>query len=429
MFKPIATAILTWSAKRVLAKNEPTIIAVTGSVGKTSTKEAIYVVMKSKLNVRTSKKNLNTEVGVPLVILNIDNPEHSILGWVKALSQAILRATILPEAEYPTHLLLEYGADRPGDIKHLCELAPPTVGVLTAMSHVHVANYPSYDALVAEKTELVLALPATGLAVLNTDDAVVRKMGKKSQAPVVYYGFGDDAEIAATDVKLETGLPSITSFTAHDRAHAVSVEVSLTDALGEHQVRDALAAIAVGRFFGISLDQSVAALATYTSPPGRLKPLAGIKGSILLDDSYNAAPASTAAALDVLKAFHPAENARRIAVLGSMAELGSHTEEQHRHVGWKAAEVGVDLLVCVGQPARDIAHGAIEAGMKQEQIVELADSVEAGRYLDHEVKSGDVVLVKGSQSARMERAAKDILAEPQRAGELLVRQSADWLKR
>lgn len=429
MIKPLATAVLTWSAKRVLQKQKPIIIAVTGSVGKTSTKEALALVLKTKLNVRATKKNLNTEVGVPLVVLGLENPEHSILGWIEALMKAILMATVMPEAEYPTHLLLEYGLDRPGDIKHLCELAPPTVGVVTAITHVHVSNFPSFDALIAEKAELVKALPSNGLAVLNTDDPIVRKMAKQTQAPVVYYGFGDDAEISASDVSLVTGLPSVMGFVVHDRAHGTSAPMQISDALGEHQVRDALAAIAVGRYFGIDLATAAAALAEYTPPPGRLKPLAGIKGTIILDDTYNAAPASTAAALEVLKAFYPADGGRRIAALGTMAELGSHTEEQHRHIGWKAAEVGVDLLLCAGEPARDIARGAREAGMPENQMVEVKDAEEAGRYLDKEIKTGDVILVKGSQSMRMERAVKDILAEPQRAGELLVRQSEDWLKR
>ena len=162
--------------------------------------------------------------------------------------------------------------------------------------------------------------------------------------------------------------------------------------------------------------------------PGRMHPIAGIKGSLLLDDSYNAAPASMLAALEVLKQFIVVESARRIAVLGKMAELGSLTQDEHRMLGLRVAEGGVDLLVCVGEPAQDIRQGAMEAGMPEDHIQFFPDAKEAGRWLDREVKKGDVVLIKGSQSARMEWVVKDLMAEPLHAPDLLVRQDSKWLE-
>lgn len=157
-----------------------------------------------------------------------------------------------------------------------------------------------------------------------------------------------------------------------------------------------------------------------------MNPIPGVKGSLILDASYNAAPASMAAALDVLAAFVPREGARRIAVLGHMAELGPASESEHRMLGMRAAEAGVDLLVTVGEMSRDTARGAIEAGIAQTQMQHFTDSKEAGRWLDAQVQKGDIVLVKGSQSARMERVVKDVMAEPLRARELLVRQENGW---
>lgn len=434
--KKLVVAILTWSSKRVLKMHKPTVIAVTGSVGKTSTKEAIALVLSSKFSVRTSKKNLNTEIGVPLAILGLGNPMRSVFGWLGVLKTAIL-AALKKDPNFPSHLVLEFGADRPGDIKHLVELTHPLVGVVTAISHVHAEQYPSFEALIEEKSELVKGIPPGGLTVLNADEEAVLSMRAKSQAPVLSYGFGPDAEVDGQNYVLETREDASfeagetladVRFTTHNRRTDDQADVVLKNTIGIHQAYDALAAAAVGLHFGISLTQSAEALRSYTAPPGRLKPIPGIKGCLLLDDTYNAAPSSTKAALEVLKNFHPAENARRIAVLGEMAELGSYSEEQHRQIGWRAAEAEVDLLVCVKEKARDICRGALEAGMKHEQVVEFPNPEEAGRYLDHEVKKGDIVLIKGSQSSRMEKVTKDLMFDPMRAKELLVRQEAEWLK-
>ncbi len=422
--KNLVTKILTWASKRVLAKHKPIIIAVTGSVGKTSTRDAIALVLGTKFRVRVPKKNLNTEIGVPLVILDLDKPT-SAWGWLALMFKAIGQATASDQS-YPTHLVLEFGADRPGDIKHLCELAPPSVGVVTAITYVHVANYPSLEAMIAEKAELIKCLPADGLAILNADDERTLAMRQLSQALVVTYGSNDQAEVAVVDYVLNA--PRGIRFAVADRrTEEMPTQVELAGTLGAHQALVCAAAIAVGKHFGVSAAQAAKVLSAQYSPPaGRLKPLAGIKQTLLLDDSYNAAPASMNAALEVLKACQPTDVGRRVAALGEMAELGPHTEEQHRQLGWRAAEAGVDLLVLVGEKSRDTARGALEAGMKDDQIVLVKNAEEAGRYLDKEIKSGDVVLIKGSQSSRMEKTVRDLLADPTKASELLVRQEPEW---
>lgn len=432
--KKLVVLILTWATKRALARHKPTIVAVTGSVGKTSAKEAIAIVLATKFNVRTAKKNLNTEIGVPLAVLGLDKPSSST-GWISTCWKAMFSK----EKDFPTHLVLEFGADRPGDIAHLVKLAPPHVGVVTAISQVHVENYPSFQDLINEKAELVRALPADGLAVLNADDPEVLGMRDRITAPVVTCGWSEEADVVASNYTIETREDN--SFAPNESLAAVRFDVkdvkteetssvTLREAIGRPQGNIVLFALCVGRFFGIRTSDAIAALEkSYASPTGRMKPLHGIKGSLVLDDSYNAAPASMNAALDVLQDFHPVETARRIAVLGEMAELGSHTEELHRQLGWKAAEMGVDLLVCVGEKSRDTARGAKEAGMAEDQIVLQKNSIDAGRFMDREVKAGDVVLVKGSQSSRMERTVKDLLATPEKANELLVRQEPEWLLR
>lgn len=436
MFKQLGTKILIWAARLVLARHHPIVIAMTGSIGKTSTRQAIALILASRFNVRTAEKNYNTEVSVPLTILNL-RPASTTVGWIRVMGQAVSRA-IFSQRSYPTHLVLEFGADRPGDIGLLVSLARPRIGVMTGISHVHVENYPSFEALIAEKAKIIEQLPADGWAVLQGDDEIVVGLRERSNAPVITYGFGPEAEVdgegyslrTREDFSFETSEEFCSvSFTARYRKNGESAEVVLPNAIGMPQAYAALAGLAVGICCGVSLAEGVQALKHFRSPKGRLTPLPGIKGSLIIDDSYNAAPVSMKAALDVLSLFHPVETARRIAVLGEMAELGRFTEEMHRQIGWKAAEVGIDLLICVGEAARDIGRGACEAGLEPNSVIELASADEAGRFMDKEIKKGDIVLVKGSQRARMEKVIKDIMAEPERANEFLVRQEAEWLEK
>jgi len=413
-------------ARRVVKKFKPRIVAITGSVGKTSTKNAIAAVLKTKFDVRVAEGNYNNEFGVPFAILGVESPGRSILGWLKILLKS--------EKHFPQVLVLEFGADKPGDILALCELVVPEVGAVTAITPVHVENYGSdIEKLAAEKRKLIESLPANGLAVLNADDELVRGFASASKAPVVTYGF-NSGDVRGSEQILETledfsfeprETFATTKFNLVFKMDSIGVE--LKNALGRGQVLAALSAFAVGDYFGVSSEEIIKALSNLEPIAGRLRPLAGIKGSLIIDDSYNAAPASVSVALKVLSAFEPRENRRRIAVLGDMGELGTYSEAEHRNIGLQAATVA-DLLFCVGEKSRDLAAGAREAGMDPEKIREFSSSVEAGRHLDTEIKQGDIVLIKGSQSMRMEKVVKDVMAEPLRAGELLVRQYGKWLE-
>jgi len=433
--KQLIQKLIQLKARRAIKKFKPRVVAITGSVGKTSTKNAIAAVLKKKFDVRVAEENYNNEFGVPLAILGEKSPGQSVFGWLKILFKC--------EKHFPQVLVLEFGADKPGDISALCELVLPEVGVVTAITPVHVENYGSdMEKLVAEKRKLIESLPANGLAVLNGDDERVRGFATMSKAPVVTYGFGS-ADVRGSETTIETrddfsfepgenfAKMKFEAFlknyaTPLRRASGGTVAVVMKNSLGRGQALAALAAIAVGDYFGLMIEEILPALASLEPPTGRLCPLSGIKGSLIIDDSYNAAPASVSVALKVLSVFEPRENRRRIAVLGDMGELGTFSEAEHRNVGLQAASV-VDLLVCVGEKARDIANGAREAGLEVEKIREFTNSVEAGRYLDPEVKQGDIILIKGSQSMRMEKTVKDLMAEPARAGELLVRQYGKWL--
>lgn len=418
--------LIQQKAARAVRRHRPRVVAITGSVGKTSTKNAIAAVLKTKFIVRAAEENYNNEFGVPLAVLGAKSPGRSIFGWLKILFKC--------EKNFPQVLVLEFGADKPGDIADLCQLVPPEVGVVTTITPVHVENYCSdMEKLISEKGKMIEALPANGLAVLNGDDEWVRGFAVKSRAPVVTFGFsssdvqGSELSIQTReDFSLEPGeIFATTGFTVRSKKNIY--EVKLKNALGRSQIFAALAALTVGEYFEVSAEDTLAALAEIGPEPGRLCPIPGIKGSLIIDDSYNAAPASTAAALKVLSHFEPREDRSRIAVLGDMGQLGFYSEAEHRSIGLQAAAVA-DLLVCAGEKAKGIAAGAREAGMDSEKIIELPNSVEAGRFMDSQIKQGDIVLIKGSQSMRMEKVVKDLMAEPLRASELLVRQYGRWLE-
>ena len=414
-------------ARRFLKQHKPIVIGITGSVGKTSTRHAIACILSAKYRVVTSMENYNNEFGLPLSILGTKSPGKNPFGWLKIL--------LLSPKQIADVYVLEYGIDHPGDMDYLCSIAKPSIAVMTALSPVHVEFFPSIQELGEEKAKLIAAVSSDGLVVLNADDARVVALGAHAIAPMVTYGFRESADVRATDYTVETR--SDFSFQPGEQFSEIHVNVktreeeviaiNLVNHLGKSAVSSVLAAIAIAKHLGLSWDEILSKLDRIKQEPGRLNPIAGIKGSLILDSSYNAAPASMMSALNVLAEFSPVEEARRIAVFGHMAELGIQTEPEHRMIGMRAAEI-CDRIITVGEVAHHIRHGALDAGFPEEHMEQFETPEEAGRWLDANVKKGDIVLVKGSQSARMEKAVKDIMAEPLRAEELLVRQTGKWIQ-
>lgn len=432
--KALVQRILAHKAKRIVAKYKPAVVAVTGSVGKTSTRNAIAAVLAGTKHVRTNIENYNNEFGVPLTIIGEKSPGKSLLGWLKVMwkAKALLAGTNM---DYPNVLVLEYGMDHPGDLHALCAIAQPDISVLTAISPVHAEYFDSIDALANEKATLLREVKPDGQVVVNADDERVMGVREQAAAPVTTYGFSAMADVrggnfavrAREDFSFDPG--EVFSEAVFDvEVNGEERLITLPNMLSESQASAALAAIAVGRMFGMTLEEIEKRLPAFTPQAGRMRPIPGIKGCLLLDDSYNAAPASMRAALRVLAGFSPVEGARRIAVLGKMAELGRYSEEEHQLLGKRVAEAKADILVTVGEPARDIRRAAVASGFPEEHAEHFDTSEEAGRWLDFHVKTGDVILVKGSQSARMEKVVKDLMAEPMRAPELLVRQYGKWLE-
>ena len=430
MCKSFLLWFLRVASQAIIKKYHPDIIGITGSVGKTSTKEAVATVLAHQFSVRASHKNYNNEVGVPLTIIGIkEPPNQSLLGWLKVFSLAIY-CLIVRQKNYPKILILEMGADKIGDISYLTTIAPCHIGVLTFISHAHTEIFKTIKKIAQEKRVIISHLSSDGCAVLNYDSPVVMENAGVTKAHKITYGLKDGADFQATDMKSLTddhGWPTGLNFKINHDGH--SVPVLLPASISAGSVYAALAAVAIGIRYGLNLVEAVEALREFPALPGHLRPLPGIKHTLLIDDTYNSSPAAVKVALTTLAHIQVRSGAERYAVLGDMLELGPETEAAHREVGFTVAELGIDFLITVGEASKHTARAAREAGLSEHQIASFAESSAAGKFLQEKLEAGDVVLIKGSQGMRMERIVKEVMAEPLRASELLVRQDETWLKK
>jgi UDP-N-acetylmuramoyl-tripeptide--D-alanyl-D-alanine ligase len=344
------------------------VIGVTGSVGKSTTKELVAEVISQRYRTLKNPGNLNNEIGLPLTLLS--------------LSEGHQRA------------VLEMGFYVPGEIAFLCNLALPQIGIITNIGAVHAERAGSIETIARGKAELVQALPPApdGVAILNYDDPLVRQMSEQTSARVFFYGMDPQADLWADDVE-GLGLEGI-RFRLHYRDEVLHLRVPM---LGRHSVHTALRATAVGLVDGLTWQEIIGGLRSGTTQL-RLVAVRTENGALILDDSYNASPASTLAALNLLDELE----GRKVAVLGDMLELGRYARQGHEMVGIRAAEV-VDELVCVGELAMWIASAAQQSGLSPNRIAMLSNIQEAIDYLRPKLTSQDIVLVKGSRGMRMER--------------------------
>jgi UDP-N-acetylmuramoyl-tripeptide--D-alanyl-D-alanine ligase len=346
-------------------QHHPRVIGITGSVGKTTTKELVAAVLARRYNTLRSRGSYNNEIGLPLTLLQL-TPAYE-------------------------RVVLEMGMYDVGEIAELTQIARPHVGVVTNVGPVHLERAGSMDRIAQAKAELVEALPSDGAAILNYDDPLVRDMAEKTQARVFHYGLSPKADLWASSIQ-GMGLEGI-RFRLHYGGETIHLRVPL---LGRHSVHTALRAAAVGLVEGESWQEIVEGL-QLGSPQLRLVAVEGINGSTLLDDTYNASPQSTLAALNLLDEL----DGRKIAVLGDMLELGSYEEEGHRKVGLRVID-SVDVLITVGRLGRIIGEEAQRWGFPQSAIHMLEENAEAIELLKQIVVPGDIILVKGSRAMRLE---------------------------
>jgi len=421
--RSILQYILKILAKVVLYRYKPEIVAVTGNVGKTSTKEAIAQVLEKFFRVRQNKRNYNNEIGVPLTIIGLETGGSSLIAWLKNFLLAL--RTILWRGDYPEILILEMGIDKPGDMEYLMSFIPVDVAVITAIGEfpVHLEFFPGKGKLVQEKALLAKSLDGEGQVVLNYDDLSVRAIGDELPEGLkkIQYGFGQAANLRIMNYEL--GIRNLEkkdfgiSFKLEYGGSIVPAQIK--GATGKQHAFALAAAAGVGLYFGLNLVEISGAFKKHRSLPGRTNLLKGIKQTWIIDDSYNASPLATLASLEILNQFSEGKR-RRIAVLGDMLELGSKTEEGHRQVGKKVKETA-DLLFTVGSRAIFIADQARKAGMKKENIFEFQTSKQAGLAVQKQLISQDIILVKGSRSIHTEEVTREIMAHPEKADELLVK--------
>jgi len=412
-------------ARKTLKHYKPVVIGVAGSIGKTSTKEAIYAVLSKSMLVRKSAKSYNNEFGVPLTVLGLESAFSSPVKWLLTLIQAQSIASG-NAIDYPECIVLEMGSDHLGDVHKLMAIAHPNIGVLTAIAPVHLEFFETFQNVKMEESTIVRELDEADAAIVNADDQEASVYAKKTSAESITFGFAESAQVRGSNMKLFTQKENggfALSFTL--QLSGESADVLLPHALSASHAYAALAAAAVGKRLQMSISEIVQGLAEFVPPPGRMNYVEGIKHTHIIDDTYNSSPQAAEASLDVLKDF-PTDG-KRFAVLGDMAELGNETKPLHVRVG--AYVMGcADVLITVGEKARDIAHGARDAGMHEDDVFSFANSSEAGKFLQDRIKENDVILIKGSQVARLEKVVKEVMAEPNLAPELLVRQESYWQK-
>lgn len=423
------------------------VIGVTGSFGKTTAKEAIAHVLGGCYRVLKSEKSYNTEIGVPLTILELESGFSSLVAWIRILSLALIRALAamcgITRARYDV-VILEMGVDKPGDMDVLLSVVRPDIGVFTGVAPVHLADgqFADLDAIYREKVKLVAALPRAdggsdarapfgGVAFLCGDDVRARAAARETTAKSILYGSGDGVQLRVRDVVSAWG--SISFSVTYGKEHG-SFTVPI---MGSLHAQSLLPAIGCGLLFGMHMDEITGRLATFRMPPGRFTLIDGARGSYIFDSSYNASPRAVASVLEMWgEVISTASSgtstrasgvsiARRIFVLGTMNELGTTSEQAHRDVA-RLLKGRVDLLVTVGDGARWCADEARAlAVLPPDAIMDFADAGTAAEFLATFVRAGDVILVKGSQNrVRLERLVKRLMARPQDASVLLARQ--DW---
>lgn len=422
----ILERILRWMAAAILKKYSPKIIGITGSVGKTSTAAAIFSVLASHFRVRSNEKNYNNEIGIPLIIIGVQSGESSLLAWLGIFFKWL--AIMIFPLSYPEFLILEMGADRPGDLDYLMSFVKVEIGVLTDISESHIEFFKTIEGVAKEKGSLVKSLSEKDLVVLNIDNKYIAKIKSQLKARVITFGFSEEADVMATDglynYSNEEGRePEIRGLSFKLNYKGTFIPMRLNYVLAKHNIYAALAAVCVGIEMGLNLIEIGKALENFCLPRGRMTLISGIKNTFIIDDTYNSSPVSAVAALEVLKEI---SSKRKIAVLGDMLELGEDTKKGHQEVIRKFFELEGNLLFAVGKRMKEAIFELPEGEIIKNNILLFSSPMEAGKKLQEMMREGDLILIKGSQAIRMEKTVEEVMAEPEKSRELLCRQNISW---
>lgn len=424
--RSIILKLLTLEARAVLKRYRPKIILVTGSVGKTSSKDAIFTALKREVFVRKSEKSFNSDIGVPLTILGLPNGWSNIFAWLSNLLRGLF--LVLVATPYPKWLVIEVGADRPGDISESLSWLKPDVVVTTRFPDipVHVEFYESPEEVFKEELHPLSLLTTNGIAVLNYDDERTMSAPLPQGVTRITYGFKKGADVRALRYRATSRKGAVSGISFEVTYNEEKQRVVLPKVIGHGHAYAVLAGIAGALATGVSLEAASSSFEGHATPPGRLRIIEGAKGAAILDDSYNSSPVAAEEALNALSSV-PCTG-KRIAVLGDMLELGVYSTKEHERIGEYVVGTA-DVLVAVGVRSRAIAEGAKKKGMQEVRVHTFDRTLDTTSFLLPLIEAGDVVLIKGSQGMRMERITKALMAEPQEAAKLLPRQDSEWLAR
>jgi UDP-N-acetylmuramyl pentapeptide synthase len=421
LFKKIIFTILTWEASLVLKRFKPRIIGVAGSVGKTSTKDAIYASLKDFVVIRKNQKSFNSEIGVPLTILGLETGWNNPLTWIKNIFSGI---SVLFSKEYPQWLVLELGTDRPGDMKKLISWISLDYAVFTRFPEVpvHAEYFAKAQDVNDEDAQMMFGLKKDGVLVLNADDVLIAELALKSTFKTLWYGYNAKKNgVGVSHIEMQYKDSHVVGQHIKINFGSNSVPFTISGAIGIQHTYPILASLVVAKDLGINVLDVLQSLGSYAVPVGRMNLLKGMEGITLIDDSYNSSPIAVDLAIQGLAGVTADV---RIAVLGDMAELGKYTQAEHKKIAHILKQQGIDHLITLGERAELIAEEAQEIGLNH-VCSALSHKNAADKVLEWS-KGNTVVLIKGSQSARMEKITYELLDDKSTAHKTLVRQDTVW---
>lgn len=394
---------------------------MTGSVGKTTAKDAIIHMLVPHVFVRGSEKNFNNEIGLPLTILGCDAPGKSVQKWLGIGFRFFILLVL--RVQYPKVLVLEMGVDRPGDMKYLLTIVCPEIVVVTEISSSHLEFFGSLDAIAHEKGGLVEAVSPKGFVILNADDARVWKMRHRTKSRLIGYGFHQRAILRAFNDSVVCTDKGLCGMRFKLQYNGKTLPVRLKHIVAKHHLYAILASFAVADALKINLLEASASAQTFKLSPGRLQPISGMNGSWIFDDTYNSSPSSALAAIDTITRI---PFGKKILVLGDMLELGAEEISGHASLAKPIMKMKPAGIVLVGSRMHILHDTLLREGYGDKTVTLFDNPVSAGKALAKHLEKNDIVLVKGSQGMRMELAVREILAHPDRAQKLLCRQTPRW---
>ena len=427
MKRKIIKYILWFLAKLTLWRYKPMVIAVAGSTGKSSTKEAIYYALRNDFQVERSTSNLNTEIGLPLTIIQGDDAKKNIFLWLKNIFQT-LSLVVIKRKDYPKILILEMSEDQPHLISYLAKLCRPKIGVISWIGEipVHVEFHQSAKALQEEIQNLVSFLPQDGTAILNYDNSLSLEAKERTKAKIITYGFNNNADVKISDYSLimDKDLSKI-GMTLRLEYQGSYVPLKLTGVFGQPQVYALAAGVAVGLALGLHLVAISQSLENYKLLKARTSFLQGIKSTWIFEDTYNSNPDALKAALDIyhdlvlaIKKENLYPLKRRVLALGDMRELGKYSDEAHQQ---SASQIigNADILIAVGKKMKITVEECLKLGFSRENIHWFENSFDAGKKAKALIQAGDLFLVKGSRGIHMEQVTLAIMQETEKAHKYL----------